>query len=103
MYLFESGSTDAFFCPLTGLVVDLDVYLLDENLTGLVGAVDLGRLIMEWNGIGNEEDVPPVLPGPQNNLPVRKTRPPQAGELGGYFCAIESESQPKQCSAPENT
>ena len=35
-----------FFCPLTGLVFDLDVPPLDENLTGLVGAVDLGRLKM---------------------------------------------------------
>ena len=46
MYLFDSGSTDAFFCPLTGLVVDLDAPPLDENLTGLVCAVDLGRLKM---------------------------------------------------------
>ena len=38
---------NAFCCPLTGLVVDLDAPLLDENLTGLVGrAVDLGRLKM---------------------------------------------------------
>ena len=31
---------------MTGLVFDLDVPPLDENLTGLVGAVDLGRLKM---------------------------------------------------------
>ena len=47
MYLSESGSTYAFCYPVTGLVVDLGVLLLDENLTGLVGAVDLGRLKME--------------------------------------------------------